>query len=225
MAIKIGGCFPGSGTVVTPSGVKTMSELLVGDEVLSVDREGEHVFSEVIAFLDRNEHERALFYTISTDSGREITLTPKHLIYTADNNSSEVSVNVRYTENIQEGQYLLLADSNVTDDITQGRTTLSRVTGIKARTGVGVYAPLTVHGSVVVDGFAVSCYAYINDASLAHFVFAPMRGIHALYSYLPWMSGSVFSNATENASGIHTYAELLYNFASLFMSRNMLYVP
>ncbi|XP_041372035.1 sonic hedgehog protein A-like [Gigantopelta aegis] len=225
VAIKIGGCFPSSGTVATPTGVKTMGELFVGEEVLSVNGAGQHVFSEIFAFLDRNERERALFYTISTDSGREVTLTPKHLIYVADGNSSDLSVSVRYAEDVREGHHLLLADSDVTDDVTNGRITLSRVTGIKARTEVGVYAPLTAHGSVVVDGIAVSCYAYINDADLAHFVFAPMRGLHALYSYLPWLDGRVRTNTTERVSGIHVYAKLLYDFASLFMSRNTLYVP
>ena len=57
-----------------------MSNLKVGDSVLTVDASGEYKFSPVILFLDRAPEESRQFYVIQTDTGHSLTLTPSHLI-------------------------------------------------------------------------------------------------------------------------------------------------
>ena len=59
-----------------------MSDLKIGDSVLTVDPNGQYTFSPVILFLDRSPEEKRQFYVIQTDTGHSLTLTPSHLIYT-----------------------------------------------------------------------------------------------------------------------------------------------
>ncbi|XP_046570357.1 sonic hedgehog protein A-like [Haliotis rubra] len=222
VAIKIGGCFPGYGMVTTQRGTVSMDRLAVGDMVLSVGSDGQLEFSEVITFLDRNTGETALFYTIGTEDGRTITLTAKHLIYASDSNSTtDVFDNsvVVYAETVKPGQYLLYHDDNVE------YLKASRVTMVTSRTERGVYAPLTHSGTIVVDGVVASCYAVINNANIAHLVFAPIRGLHDLSAHAPWLTQLSSAVNTPDPKGVHRYAKALYNFASLFLSRSVLYVP
>ena len=90
MAIKIGGCFPGTSDVITSGGVtKAMRDVRLGERVLGVDvAEGRLVYTEVIAFLDRDGEQQGYFYTLTTDLGHAVTLTAKHLIYVTDSNAT-----------------------------------------------------------------------------------------------------------------------------------------
>ncbi|XP_076455675.1 sonic hedgehog protein-like [Babylonia areolata] len=94
VAIKIGGCFPGTSDVTTRGGgTKAMSDVRLGDEVLSVDSEGRLTYTEVIAFLDRDGGQRGYFYTLTTEHGASVTLTAKHLIYVIDTTTTTNSNN------------------------------------------------------------------------------------------------------------------------------------
>ncbi|XP_046328142.1 sonic hedgehog protein A-like [Haliotis rufescens] len=224
VAIKIGGCFPGYGMVTTQRGTVAMDHLAVGDMVLGVGSGGQLEFSEVITFLDRNIGETALFYTITTEDGRTITLTAKHLIYVTDSNCTgnvfDSSV-VVYAETVKPGQFLLYGNHD--DNVEYLKA--SRVTMVTSRTERGVYAPLTHSGTIVVDGVVASCYAVINNANIAHLVFAPIRGLYDLSAHAPWLTQLSDVVNTPDPKGVHRYAKVLYNFASLFLSRSVLYVP
>jgi hypothetical protein len=69
-----------------------MSDVTVDDEVLSVDAEGRLVYSKVIAFLDRDGDQQGYFYTLTTHSGRSVTLTAKHLIYVMEHVINNVTI-------------------------------------------------------------------------------------------------------------------------------------
>ncbi|GFN87849.1 hedgehog protein [Plakobranchus ocellatus] len=269
-----------------------MSEVKVGDRVLSTNTEdGTLIFSEVVAFLDRDPHRMASFYTIETASGKSVTLTSKHLLYyfsQKDVEDSTIVGNVRdkvlnqntivskynctriqknlvidsgcnnsfplissmskirsgrlerrnyvtqqhkekiphgrlaYAEELSVGQYLLLASPDISPSDVSHKAFVSisreykkesssnaknlasvfdnvygekvnpfpemknsekhlspdRIVSIVTKTRRGVFAPLTVHGTVIVDGFAISCYAFLKDVNLAHNVLAPIRAYH-----------------------------------------------
>nr|KAG5703776.1 hypothetical protein BaRGS_009574 [Batillaria attramentaria] len=229
-----------------------MSDVKLGEHVLSADDEGQLVYSEVIAFLDRDSDMSGYFYTITTDNGQAITLTAKHLIYVTDSNvtsSHDVTgtndvgqtKNVDFTryktlfaEEVQVGQVILVVNADQplssfkTDLSAQGALTSvspARVTHVRAGVQAGVYAPLTTTGRIVVDGVVTSCYAFINNQPVAHAVFAPMRGWHELSARLPWLSFLSGDVDSIPQKGVHIYAKVLYEFASLVLSRNVLYVP
>ncbi|CAL1534787.1 unnamed protein product [Lymnaea stagnalis] len=286
VAINFGGCFPPSSQVIMFSGqTKSMSELEVGDRVLSLNPDGHLEYSDVIAFLDRDEARSALYYTLHTLSGKSVTLTPKHLIYAADLKSGNVAnpevsegatprfpptidatvgglPRLTFAEDVSVGQYIFFAKDfgplsttwktlphrhlpsakvsnrlNSTsgylahsDALDEHTSSYDRVVSIETRLIKGVYAPLTSHGTIVVDGFVTSCYAFLENVHLAHTVFAPLRGYHVIKIFFrdwmnlfiqqfDWMNRCTYfdayhANETHHQTeGAHWYARILYSFA------------
>ncbi|XP_059150328.1 sonic hedgehog protein-like [Physella acuta] len=268
VAINFGGCFPPSSTVLLSSGQTTpLSQLRAGDSVLSMDAGGHLVYSDVIAFLDRSTERVATYYTLTTSSGRGVTLTSKHLIYVTHHSDSltlndtnktiyrtrEASERPRlaYAEEVRVGQYIfLVTDStstagsspsgdspeNVSPSISPVRppvhvTVPEQVVAIQIRAIRGVYAPLTQLGTIVVDGYVTSCYAFLKDVQLAHTALAPLRGYHVIQKYIGHWLESIFSdlnvwspssasssqtNITSHETtqdGAHWFAQCLYTIA------------
>jgi hypothetical protein len=60
-------------------------------------------------------------------------------------------------------------------------------------------APLTSHGTILVEDILVSCYAMIEDHFLAHSAMFPFRLL------------SKIMQTNKQSNGIHWYPRLLYN--------------
>jgi len=60
---------------------KSMAELEIGDEVLSITSNGKLVYSPVIAFLAKVPSRVTEFVTIETQDGNTLSLTPSHLVF------------------------------------------------------------------------------------------------------------------------------------------------
>lgn len=224
-AIKTGGCFPGTVMVQSETmGYIPMSDLRTGDRVMSMSGSGTLEYSDVMTFMDRDDNGYGLFYTLHTESGKYLTLTAKHLLYVAKNNSTFLDINdseAVFADSIVLGQYLILGEKT--------SFSLSKVIKIIVDTRKGIYAPLTKHGTIVVNGVVASCYAYINIVSVAHLVFAPMRAYHDISQYLPsfrWTEtdSAVISNNSNTQTGMHWYARVLYSIGTSVLSKDTLYV-
>ncbi|KAL3836428.1 hypothetical protein ACJMK2_021861 [Sinanodonta woodiana] len=224
VAVVIGGCFPGSSLIQTEAGVKSMAEISVWDRVLSMSDDGILKYSEVIALMDLDKSAYGRFYNLETENGRRISLTGKHLIYISRNNYTSTSLDsleVIYADDVSVGDYL------VTDENTDALE-FSKVVNISVDTRQGIYAPLTKDGTIVVDGVVASCYAYINNNDVAHFVFAPLRFLHDVSQYLNLFILST-SDADEShknvvSTGMHWYANLLYQIGTHVLSPDTLFV-
>nr|APD15684.1 hedgehog [Nucula tumidula] len=230
-AIKMGGCFSGSATVFSKdNGQKALRDVQLGELVLSMSDKGVLEYSPLISFLDRDDNDRGLFYKLTTQDGFEVKLTAKHLIYISDSNETIETMSdtyeAVYADTVRVGQFVLLAG----DEGSLPR--FSQVARISVTREMGVYAPLTLHGTIVIDSVVTSCYAFINNVNVAHLAFAPMRAMYQLSrysSFLSWTSGSWFDDLArshqQNVTGIHWYAQLLYNVGTLFIDKSTLYVP
>ncbi|XP_054706681.1 sonic hedgehog protein-like [Uloborus diversus] len=76
------GCFQGSSKVITNDGIKLMSNLTVGDEVLSsFGPNGTSVYSKVIAFLHRDPKLETDFVEMEDETGNSLLLTGNHLVF------------------------------------------------------------------------------------------------------------------------------------------------
>nr|APD15681.1 hedgehog [Antalis entalis] len=227
-AYKYRGCFSQYGKVFTEtSGWTQMSQIDVGSRVLSMTKEGSIEFSEVIAFLDRDNTSTAVFLTLTTVGGGSVTLTPKHLIYTIGSTESDgeersfTNLRTIFAEEIEEGDQIVLTDTN-------GDLRLEEVSNITYSTQFGLYAPLTTHGTIIVDGVVVSCYAYFNNIDLTHAVFAPMRTMYSLSQYFPAINSvtNTFKNSLDSpGDGVHWYARLLYRIGSVVLPPDTLHKP
>ncbi len=215
-----------------------MREVVAGrDSLLSVDpSDGSLSFSPVIAFLDRDEEEERGFVTISVEGGRDLTLTPTHLVYVAKKDMQEEE---------EEGREEDMGDNELDSDLSDAPSDFSskydafyagdvrpgdrvlvrssggaslrpaRVASVSLGRRRGVYAPLTARGNLVVDGVAASCYAVVDSQAVAHAAFWPYRAAR-------WAEG-LFVDAVEDPplKGVNWYASWLYWLAEKVMPSHL----
>ncbi|PSC74061.1 sonic hedgehog A [Micractinium conductrix] len=77
----LAGCFSGTSSVATPAGPKRLSQLQLGEAVLSVGAGGALQFSPVYMFSSRRPAERSAFLRVRTDAGLNLTVTPGHYLF------------------------------------------------------------------------------------------------------------------------------------------------
>ncbi|KHJ89564.1 intein splicing region [Oesophagostomum dentatum] len=193
-------CFSGDMKVETPSGTKAIKDLKVGDMVLSID-ESMVTFSPVIMFLHKLEQERAEFLQLNLESGESLELTENHLIYVT--NCGKEDLRLVSAKDSKIGQCV-----QVTDSVT--KFTPKKIISIKRDyvgcmfilqvTGVGIYAPLTSTGDIMVNRILVSCHSNLALKTLQQTFFSVYRGLSSfLRDYIP----SSFHDNVHLPLGVH----------------------
>jgi len=143
------GCFPNSATVSLRFeggrvATHTMEHLRVGDSVLT-----QAGFSKIFAFMDHDSNTKGEYVQLATASGHELSLSADHLVF-AHAEQSPVLANT-----IVEGDLLwIMKDATVLP---------SRVVGVGHSLQRGKHAPLTEHGTVVVNGVLSSSYTTVKS--------------------------------------------------------------
>jgi len=206
------GCFWGANMVHLSSGrQKKISDVKVGDSVLAVDQNGKLLFSQVIMQLHHGPEETTEFHVIRTKTGRNLTLTPTHLIYKAENNKPNLdfddstSSQPRFAMNIKKGDFVFVFDKSsgmIIDHVVSNDIEIRK----------GVYSPLTAHGSIIVEDILASCYAHLEDHSLLHMAFAPARwfnDIRNVFSSMKRMEENASSEYERVDMGQYWYSEAL----------------
>ena len=186
-----------------------MRQLRLGDRVRTLGTNGEITESEVITFLHKETQTQAEFYKLETSGGNAITLSPQHLIFRKENSSSPISV--VFASEINHGNLLYV--SNGSDFQYQ------EVTRITIVTERGVYAPLTTHGTMLVDGVLVSCYATWPSHHAAHLAMAPLRAACAItraWKQLTSLEGWPYWDGSPETDGFSWYALALMALANAF---------
>lgn len=211
VAAKSGGCFPGDALLTLENGhQKQMCDLHPGDRVLASsgsDGSGNLVYSEVLAFLDRDPLTQKLFYILRTEGGFSLSLTAAHLLFISSGNCSEgakpaqCTLRTVYASEARVGQCVLVAEG---EGGLKGR--FSQIVQVGVIVSRGAFAPLTEHGTLVVNGVVASCYAVIDEHSLAHWAFAPLRLMHQLTG-----------NGGCHGNGLHWYSRLLHWLGKLLL--------
>lgn len=207
------GCFTANSTVLTSNGQrKRLVDLEVGEQVQSIDAKGNVIFSEVLAFLDRNVNQSREFVRLDTEDGQRLTVTPSHLVMAWL--PQRQTVHYMFADQIQEGDYLLASvNSNLEP---------KKVVKVAAVLSQGVFAPLTTTGTVIVDDVAASCYAVIDSQSVAHWSFMPFRLAKSIWH---WVAPASMLGQTTAAhqNGIHWYAKALYSMKDVFLPTQWLH--
>lgn len=112
-------------------------------------------FSPVFLFTHRSSTRRSLFRELTTASGHVLTLSPGHYVYA---NGKLVAGRA-----VRKGDML----KTVAGD--------SPVVRVRIVEKVGLFAPHTVHGDLIVNGVYASGYSDAVHPRLAHALLAPIR--------------------------------------------------
>lgn len=203
---------------------------------------GEIVYSEVLAFIDRQPDERRQFIRLSTKSGRVLTLTPQHLVPIEGKSAI-------FAARVQPGDRLIVRhitssslelESNDNDILENNVESLSydEVLEVKLVLEEGVYAPLTAQGTLLVNDVVASCYALVDSQWIAHMSFLPYRLFRSIESSLGRFAetlrslGSSSSRTTtttttsissETSEGVMMYASFLYSLSDYVLPKSMIY--
>jgi len=145
-------CFHGSAQVETASGTKAISSLVLGDQVLTHQQGTGLIFTQFLGWLDRDSSTSVPFIKLLTkgDDSPSLTLTSSHVVFTF---SKDGSLESGYAGDLVPGDML----AHWTEAGLQPR----EVVAVEHLVGHGYWAPLTKEGTLLVDGFLASCYAYL----------------------------------------------------------------
>jgi hypothetical protein len=213
-AAAMSGCFPGAATVTLAGGeTRALSELAVGDKVLTVAADGSRAFEDVIFF----DHELAAgvhaFVRLNLASGAALELTGGHFVPVGAKLSEAVMTRAR---DIKAGDavFVLPAGAAAAEPVL--------VDSAGAVTREGAFAPVTTGGRVVVDGVVASSYSdWVLDPlfdllgapeklpAAMHAVHAPLRwgyavlGPKVLRALSPIISGIAQLDARQIAAGLN----------------------
>lgn len=175
-----------------------------------MNKHGDAVYSEVLMFLDRNEHETREFVKITTDGGATISVTPAHLLMVWKATLKQTKF--IFAEQVEEDDFVLV---NINSSLEP-----RRVINISSELSKGVYAPLTREGTIIVNSITASCYALVDSQSIAHWSFMPVRAYNLVKHYLVDES-SPKTSSIQN--GVHWYAKTLYTIKDYLLPSDWIY--
>jgi len=145
-----GGCFPGNSLVMLDDGsFVEMFQLETGMKVLAINGRGEPIFSEVFTWILREPDAEDVFLELETESGKSIRLSKQHYIHVTQGTWKDT--HLISAQEVQVGQCVWV-DSKT-----------SKVTRISEIVEKGVFSPVTVEGSIVVDSVLASCVTTYED--------------------------------------------------------------
>jgi Hint module len=140
-------CFAGSETLHLESGeVRAISDVRVGDRVLAADAAGRTSYSDVVYVPHSANSDDALFTHIITASGRDVKMTPSHIISAGPCHSS-ASLPLKYASSVSVGDCVMTVS---------GEDMVSTVATVQ---GKGLYTVVTKEEYVVVNGIIASPFA------------------------------------------------------------------
>ncbi|CAM5146806.1 unnamed protein product [Eretmochelys imbricata] len=202
-AAKTGGCFPARALATLESGARTpLWALRPGQRVLAMDEQGRATYSDFLAFLDKEASAPTTFHVIETqEPPRRLALTPAHLLFVAENSTAPAArFQAAFASHVRPGHYVLVAEVGMS-------LRPARVVDVSTQTDFGAYAPLTRHGTLVVDDVVASCFALVQEQWLAQLAFWPLRLYHSLAG----------GHRTQ-PEGVHWYSGLLYHLGRLLLA-------
>jgi len=198
-------CFPAAANVTTPKGSKPMGDVKIGDTVRVIGKDGKLAWSQVCGWAHREPVTTAGFLQLTT-SDRQLVVSAAHLVAVVSSNGS----NIVYVpaKDVKVGDRLLECDN--TPQGSHGVWS-NQVVNIGGVTAQGIFAPLTLAGTVVVDGVAASCYAATPSHTAAH---AAMKPVRAGWRRNPEQRAIEAEHSTaKHVPGSHRYVDVLAHVA------------
>ncbi|XP_071847586.1 uncharacterized protein [Apostichopus japonicus] len=167
--LEAGKCFAGSTEVkIKERDIDKISNVRVDDEILVFDEKSNLFYDKVYLISHAREDENMTFVRLQTSSGKDLRISPGHLLPVGSLGSNVAAKDVSL--------------GNVIFTLQDGVMMPDKVTSVTYELGRGAYCPMTMHGTIVVNDVAASCYTTFFPSPLAHALLSPIR---LLFSYLP----------------------------------------
>uniref|UniRef100_A0A0K0E1W9 Hint domain-containing protein n=1 Tax=Strongyloides stercoralis TaxID=6248 RepID=A0A0K0E1W9_STRER len=180
-------CFSGDMNVITPTGIRKMKDVKIGDTILSME-ESSVTFNKVIGFLHRKPNLTATFNQLITESKKELKLTDYHLIYKSQCDSKDSKIILAYAKDIKTGDcvYTLI------DSYNNNKFLKEKVKEIKKVEEIGIYSPLTTSGDIIVNNFLASCHNNFAAQSLQQTFFKSWQSVA---NFVWWVKKLLYQNS------------------------------
>ena len=167
-----GGCFPGSSTFVDKDGcLRAMKSLQIGEHVQVFANEGIRL-EPVITFIHREPKELQEFLSITTTENNNLKITEDHLLF-VEKKGQAIAIPAR---EVKIGDTVFVKQN---DDMKTGL-----VQDISSVFEKGVYAPVTLSGTLLVNDVHTSCYFDVLSHEWSH---RAMGAARVMYHVSPWM--------------------------------------
>ena len=193
-------CFPETSLIETQhDGFKLISKLKYGDMVKTIDlATNKIIFSKFVFYLHKEENTLAYFIQITTNKNKILKISEKHLI--SKMNTATNRIDYVFAKDLNHSDLIVISQN--------GMINYEEVVKIEQVEEMGIYAPLTESGTIIVDNILASCYAHVDNHELAHFAFK-------LYFFMRNIYEIVFNRLNNESyqTGLHWYADFLIKFS------------
>jgi len=219
-------CFPSSALVWLTTGSHLIGELTPGHELVTINlgQNGTKMGMEKSPFLTYLHIEpemRAEFIQLRCEDGSQLDISPEHLLFKSVNGRAKPVP----AKSIEIGESLF----RISLQPQEKGIYRSKVLEIKSCvTMSGVYAPLTQSGTLIVNGFFVSCYSHVKSHQTAHRAMGLLRfwkqkrtsgkkrNLRSSECHPSFLNSRKEDNRTV---GIHPYAQLLMGIRKLLPNK------
>ena len=173
-----GGCFPGSAIFVDKRGrQRSISSLQNGEEV-QVITNSEIRWEPVITFIHCQPQVMQEFLKITTIKNNVLKITEDHLLF-VEKTGQATAIPARDLE-VGDTVYVRGKHSVETDAVQSISTVYEK----------GVYAPVTLSGTILVNDVHTSCYFDVLSHEWSHRAMGVARAVHYVSPWmLQWISG------------------------------------
>ena len=148
------GCFPATATVLLEGGAqKAIHDVRLGDRVMVARADGSLGYEEVYLNTHKDSVSSAPYVELALASGRSLTLSPRHFIPVAAGPASA------WAEQVAKGANEIAVGDIVWSRADDGQMVPDEVAAVRTTVAVGAYNPLTMNGTIVVDGVVASAHS------------------------------------------------------------------
>ena len=170
----LGGCFPGSATFVDKHGRKRRMDSLKTGEEVQVSTESGVRLESVITYIHRQPNVMQEFLKITTlKNGKILKITEDHLLFVEK--EGRASAIAAREVNTGDRVYINGDQDSLETDVVQSISSVMEK---------GVYAPVTLGGTILVNDVHTSCYFDVLSQEWFHRAMGVAR---AVYHVSPWM--------------------------------------
>ena len=174
-------CFAANELVTLENGAtKAMADVSVGDRILTVNTNGEQVFSDVAYLPHGKNMASSTFVTVATVSGRDVKMTANHILPAGACSAQTLP--------------MVSADQVVVGNCVETVSGREQVVSVGKIEGNGIYTVIAMEELIVVNGIVATPYGGVNP-TVANIYYNLHR---IMYAYAPsMMSKNWVQTATE----------------------------